>query len=173
MRVNTIFVTTHIKSYSNKITFWAFAKFYPYVHCTSQISLLFYSKRKLCSKVKTNTFINCHSLRSVQLAHVPHADIYLAAQSVLRRFFDKYFAPSNLRFIEISLALATFRLTMQIFFESASNFRRKIAKYRWNFVENSWEQRTNFDEIRSHYFCTVLYTRYNQTVEKYCVCYRF
>ena len=42
-------------------------------------------------------------------------------------------------------------------FEKLHRLRKFPAKIRPNFDEFRWEQRTNFDEIRSHYFCTVLY----------------
>ena len=49
----------------------------------------------MCSKVKTNTCINCHSLRSVQLTHVTCR--CLSCGTISSAKILRYFAPSNHR----------------------------------------------------------------------------
>ena len=43
----------------------------------------------------------------------------------------------------------------RVFF--ASNFTKRPSKIQQLFMENLREQRTNFNELRLHYFCTILY----------------
>ena len=53
-------------------------------------------------------------------------------------------------------------MTLRNFAELSLNYRENGAKvrtkYRRYFVESSREQLTKFVEVRSYYFCTVLYT---------------
>ena len=67
-----------------------------------------------------------------------------------RSNFCWYFASSKIRFFDFSMSSTKFHAILRIF----ANFREisnvECAKFRW-------EKSTNFVEICSHYFCTVLY----------------
>jgi len=74
--------------------------------------------------------------------------------------FRWYFASSQIRFFDFSMPSRKFCAILRIFadFREISNVKcaKFQAKLRWIFKEFWWEQSTNFVEIHSHYFCTVL-----------------
>ena len=79
-------------------------------------------------KMKTNTVHACHSVAFGYVTKFPCSFRFFENSSMFPLAYAKilrYFAHSKLRFVELSLAFLNFRFSTH-FFESSSNFRRKI-----------------------------------------------
>ena len=109
-----------------------------------------------------NSRLNCRIIESIFDMSLVYLSLHMLDRCCSLPFMSQKFAAFNFEFSFGYLENALLRISLSRVFEKdgvffASNFTKHPLKIQRLFMENLREQRTNFDVLHLHYFCTILY----------------